>query len=888
MSAFASTWLGALGAALGALSASADLHAERLTEANLARLRVPGTDASGGLGDWALGNGTLCAVVSDLAHENAMSARGGALVDLGHCGRGDDQFVVALPTASPPQRGTPPAERIRAAVAGNEARVVVEGERGGLRFETHYAVDRVRPTALRVELRAEREAEAEGEGLSSLGFTTLHPSASLGAFASHTREPEHSRGFAHPSPEEAARSERPHDLHVLVGSPLLGPGIAYGVQLRSARIERAGGERSTPRHVALNGEDYSVFGVVPPGLELGSEAARGFALALGDRLTVEIDVWVGARADVAAVTDQLFARGARVSGRVDDLEALLHVSAGSDGSAAPVTLVRPDPDGSFGFRVPPGSYALRALAPGGRELERSFPVDGADLALPTLALGSAARVRLPRGGPMRLVFEGLGDTPDPRLGDDLLGRRFGEDELYGDVQGNDVSLAGLRDDPASLIVPPGRYRVYATRGPEYGVTQAELEVLPGQEVALAIEAPARALDTPGWISADFHVHSGLSFDSALPPRLRLAAFVAQGAEVLVPSEHDRVVDYAPRIRELGLERLVTSVVGVELTGSVRSEAAPRTIGHSNVFPLPFRPELHNGGAPRGEGVRLRASIAEVRALAGERVFQLNHPRGARVGDVGDGEFLSHLSNGAGFDPTRPLDSGPNAALLERDPASGLRDLDFDAVELMNGGSLAYYRIVRADWFSLLLQGERRTAMANSDSHRISSVVALPRSYVRVPDDRVSGLDEAALVRAVRAGRVFGTTGPIPEVRLGSAEIGDLYAGSSGTLRLGVRAAPWVPISSGRVYVNGVLVAEQPLARERPLEVPLRFEGDSFVTVEIEGEADEVFGAVAPKTVPFAFANPIFVDADEDGDWTAPGLPAELPQTVSAPLGAGKD
>mgnify|MGYP003337713484 CR=1 FL=1 len=42
-------------------------------------------------------NGTLCAAVSDLDHQSGPSDRGGALVDLGRCGRADDQWVVSLP-----------------------------------------------------------------------------------------------------------------------------------------------------------------------------------------------------------------------------------------------------------------------------------------------------------------------------------------------------------------------------------------------------------------------------------------------------------------------------------------------------------------------------------------------------------------------------------------------------------------------------------------------------------------------------------------------------------------------------------------------------------------------------------------------------------------------
>ena len=71
-------------------------------------------------------------------------------------------------------------------------------------------------------------------------------------------------------------------------------------------------------------------------------------------------------------------------------------------------------------------------------------------------------------------------------------------------------------------------------------------------------------------------------------------------------------------------------------------------------------------------------------------------------------------------------------------------------------------------------------------------------------------------------------------------------------------------------------------------VALRFAGDAFVTVEVQGDLTgpeaERYGIVAPRFVPFAYSNPIFVDADGDGRWTPKGLVAPLPATIRDPLG----
>jgi hypothetical protein len=261
---------------------------------------------------------------------------------------------------------------------------------------------------------------------------------------------------------------------------------------------------------------------------------------------------------------------------------------------------------------------------------------------------------------------------------------------------------------------------------------------------------------------------------------------------------------------------------------------------------------------------------------------MNHPRGAVEDESLN--YFAHLSVvGESFDPTLSLTARPNRVMVESDRDTGLRDLDFDAVELMNGPSMMRYYRTRADWFSLLLQGEFRAATANSDSHRLKQLLGQPRNYVRVAGDTPESFDEASFIRAIREGRLYGTTGPILEVTLGGAGLGETFRGRSGTLRVEAKAADWVPVSTLRVYVNAAREREIPIRSGEIREVDLEFAGDAFVTVEVEGEVDASFEALNPGFSSFAFTNPIFVDADGDGRWTAPGLPASLPATIRDPL-----
>jgi hypothetical protein len=389
---------------------------------------------------------------------------------------------------------------------------------------------------------------------------------------------------------------------------------------------------------------------------------------------------------------------------------------------------------------------------------------------------------------------------------------------------------------------------------------------------------------PGWVSADLHVHAAPSDDASFPPEERVRGFVATGADIMVSTDHDRAFDYEPTIERMGLEHRITSIVGSELTSTAESATSPFTIGHSNVFPLVPDAMAFREGIPDAEDRRLRDVVAEVRARPEQPMLQLNHPREGGV-DGNNGSYLTHLGHvGHGHVPTLPLDAAPNASLVERDAETRLRDIDFDAVELLNAHDLDAYAVTRADWVSWMLQGEFRTGTANSDTHDAARVTGLPRNYVAYSGGLGAAFDEAAFIDALRAGRSFGTTGPLLQIELAGAGPGQLVTTRDATLVITVQTAPWVPVDSVFVVRDGRRVHRARIEAGRPIEVPMHFDQDAVVFVEVIGRTSDsvVYQAVAPDFTPFAFTNPIRVDADGDGKWTPPGLPDESIPVLSSP------
>jgi hypothetical protein len=872
-------------------------------------VRARGSDAIAGVGDWVLSNGHLCAAVLGADSEGQLVGGGGSLVDLAHCGRDDDQWIGLEPLYNLSRMEFLTVQEVAGEVTASESRVATLAREDGLLLTTAFVLDLAEPDRIRIESRLVREGP--GRSLFSWSELTLHSNNALRNFT--LNRVGRNEGFEHIHLERSpylriASAIRAQSSSILVGSDEQGPPVAYGYQVTRLEREEPDGRRTPLDQFGLSMDSVSMFNLFSEPLWFDSDrlgvlqAAQVpfMDLAQGAAIVFEREVRVSPRSDVASLTDGLQTDATLISGIVSDPRARLHFDRSleaasgkerseslSPASFGPETMVRPNPDGRFRLRLRAGRYRVRVLAPGARSLERRFDVNepeasdtarekGAGIELEPFDLPPDSRVALPRGYPMRLVFRGVGETPDPRFGDDLTQARIGGVLRENNGLSTDVHLTGGPSDPIEVSIAPGDYHVYATHGPEFSVTRADLHVAIGATARLEIAPPLRELESPGWISADFHVHAAPSFDSTLSQRRRVASFVAEGGEIIVATDHDVVSSYAATIREMGLSGRLRSLSGVEVTSISHSDVTPFSGGHINVYPVPYRPQQTRGGALRGESTRLRGIVAQARALPMQPIVQLNHPRDT-TGESHGGAFFEHLAVvDEPYNAKRRIDAEPNRALVEPDPASGLRDIDFDAIELFNGARMDAYPIVRSDWFSLLRQGYTITGMANSDTHGLASVAGVPRNYLKLSHD---GLDDpssesasdAALVDAVRRGASFGTTGPIIDVSLGAMRPGELFGGQAGTLRVDVRAASWVPVTALRVYVNGRVASEARLAAPQTLTVDLQFDFDAFVTVEVSGEASDIYAAVLPGFDPIAFSNPIYVDADGDGTWTPPGL-----------------
>ena len=898
---------------------TAGLTAKQINSTNAPQLRRQGPNAIGGIGDWFISNGTLCAIISDLDHEGEFSPRGGSLVDLGFCGRADDYFTATYDLLQGSQRRPLLAQSITADTADAQASIIVHSSQDGALIETRYSLNLEQPSQLHIDKRVKPQAGEDFNFISTVHFN-LH---SLESFLFSTKNPKHSNGFQQEDFVErgisAIRSAaRPADTLITISPPDADHGIAYGWRINNVKKLSDDKETAVPSFLLADEwsnaalfftDDFYVGGFDSDGDNTALSWFELLQIPLlsldeGEQLHSSETIYVGKRGEVAAITDQLFSERQTtdkqqlvvLNGQINEINSAIHINL-DDGT--PVTHVRPDADGKFQLSLPSGNYQVLARGSAYRSFEQSLVLDGGtqenanshsqDI---NITLPPAAKLPLPQGQAMRLVFVPLSsdikDAKPPHFTDTLTGFSVADDNGKRTKPAvNQIFLAGVAGDQTEVILAPGKYQVYATRGPEYSLEKTIVELNIGDNKPLNIQTPKHINPTPGFIAGDLHVHSGFSFDNVFAERERVRTFAAEHGEIMVSSEHDVAVDYQPIIDSMGLSSKISTIQAIETTSLLNSENNPYTNGHANFFPFKPSPNAYRGGALNHEDKRWREVLAHLRDEHPTALAQLNHPRrnlalsGETLPDdfeelIDNGQFLDHMGPaGHPFNPHKPLHSHPNNTLIEADPNTGVRDIDFDLLEVVNPGSnyIERTQAVRLDWLAFLKQGVRMVATANSDSHNASEQVAVPRNMVAVKNDSVTEFKLEQFLAALKLGNSYGTTGPMLEMTLGGQTMGSTFSGQRGELAVKITTAPWIDLSYIDIQINGEKVESHTLRQQASQNIllPLEFNKDSFVTIEVHGQAGEDYQAVYPGLVPYAFSNPVFVDFDSDGQWLPPGL-----------------
>ncbi|MFN3689643.1 MAG: CehA/McbA family metallohydrolase, partial [Fimbriimonadales bacterium] len=502
-----------------------------------------------------------------------------------------------------------------------------------------------------------------------------------------------------------------------------------------------------------------------------------------------------------------------------------------------LTVVRTDSAGRFEAQLPQGDYRAMAFAEAHPPQEYHFSVPVS--AMPVIHLPVPAQLRVRATGsenrpmPTTVVFERL-DAPRANA-ERLL---YGEEGNFGRWNRVHFSLTG----DETLSVEPGRYRITLLRGFEYEIAQREFELQSGETAEFSAQL-AHTAPLNGYLSGDYHLHTLTSPDSFDFFEDKIASYVAMDVHLMVCTDHDYHTDLAPTVQAMGLRDRIATIIGNEITPM-------NSLGHFNAFPQRYDPNAWNNGAIEWYDQKAGAIFAAARRnYDGDTIIMVNHPRAPLMG------YFLHI----GLDP----DTGEIKRPEELSE-------DFDAIEVMNGMSVAAAETVMRDWFYFLNRGKRVLGLGTTDSHHSFRLQpGLPRTYVYFGHRDPSRVTPSNLVAQLRKGDVVVSSGPVLTLTAADARnprrtvrIGETLKleGDAILLQLEARAASWVRTKSLQVIVNGQVVLEQPL--NQPDGKPLDYK--ATLSIPVQGErgwlivrlTGERFTALLPDA-PMAFTNPVY-------------------------------
>lgn len=834
-------------------------------------IQLPGgLDALGAVGDLILENGQVVVVIEALDNPNFFSTTGGMITDLVTKGDDNDSIthIETITGLLPDDAIVYTSMELLPSEPGVRA-VQLEGHLAGDTRQRAYTRYELRACDRGVRVRTELINGSDDEAVWALQDGYYWSSRSTMPFV-----PNFSRGFDHPPFGLGSVNSIMLSSPFMIGASFVEPAASYAaVGCKEPSLE---GFHYTdvsvfglPRRV-VPARDYEIFERFI-GVANGTAVRPGSDLALEVRRSLFGEEFVEVRGEVE-LTGGRPALGSAARAQV-------WISEGAVGTPSishiPWTVVTPLPDGTFRARVPASrDYLVEVVSFGQSVVSRAFSVGTSD--------GNVGTLRIPAVGALTLEVRLNGD-PAPTDGFVIVeptdqetrqatsgywGRfKEGNEEcapLLGPTWGGSPACNRILVRGTTTIdVPEGTYDLFATTGIFSTLQRTRVTVTAGTTETITFELEELAeLKDGSFLSADFHVHGAKSFDTNLPDLDRVASFLAARIDVIAATDHDAVWDYAAAMTELQADERVKLLVGLETTGhalwNFNPEVTyPQVVGHYNFWPVLFDDALPRNGAAYDELAEPGTLFTRMKTMGfpSTGVIQLNHPWVA--GSVGR-DFGFPFALGLNLTDELPLvDDGTAAGIFVRKPeGAAFYNDQHDTQEVMNGTANEAFFAYRAFWFYLLNQGLLRAGTANSDSHTlVDNIVGTPRSLVYT-STTFANFDADQFNADVKTGRMTGTNGPIIDVSLLGSDgavhgpsIEPLRVNADQSLKIRVRAAPWVAVDEIRVIVNGVqkvsIAAElsdpaDPYGRDGVLrydgEVPLRnlldsLASDAWIVVE---------------------------------------------------------
>jgi hypothetical protein len=330
------------------------------------------------------------------------------------------------------------------------------------------------------------------------------------------------------------------------------------------------------------------------------------------------------------------------------------------------------------------------------------------------------------------------------------------------------------------------------------------------------------------------------------------------------TEHQRIDSYTPHLKKLGVEHLMATCTGMELTNQL-------PFNHENAFPLIMKPHTQDNGAPQIDN----DPYVQIERLAkwdnnAEKLVQQNHPNIIQIA----------------FDKDQDgkRDEGFNRELKYMDVIEVHSPVGIFNKPTMKKGVASDGNKMQA-WLQVINQGRYVPGVINTDSHYNVHGSGYYRNYIKSTTDDPAKIDTLEMVRSCKAGHIVMSTAPFMQVTIESggktADPGDTLPATGGaTLHVKVQCANWYDISRVQVFINGRAEKSLNFTRQSHPQmfsdkvvrfeqsIPLKLAKDAHVIVAAIGEGTTLSKVYASgggsKLPPIAVSNPIFVDVDGNG------------------------
>lgn len=449
-------------------------------------------------------------------------------------------------------------------------------------------------------------------------------------------------------------------------------------------------------------------------------------------------------------------------------------------------------------------------------------------------------------------------------------------------------------------IPKGQYDVYVTHGPLYLANHVDEDVYDEVHInefgveserfrasVSSIDASiGKTIEFPGYFSADFGLATAYHEQGLNNPIDTVTFAESEDLDVLFFIDSNKITD---TITFLGgksglLGHFLEKSDNVEAkdlydylvpalaysTRSVATEAFPYGKGQFAVLGMTSEERIDNPPLLFEDPATF---YDDARSAFPSSLIMLQTPRGPLDSDS---SFFSAIAAMLNLPEGQPLEPDNHYFTMGTGSGTGTTWLDFDLLQILEGNDYSGYLKTRGDWFALLNAGIFKPITGGSEVGSTANLcVGAVRTFVAVTNDVHRDNDLIEFWENVKAGRMFVTNGPLIEASVNGSGFGQTTTGQSlNALQLKVQAAPWIPVDSIRVFVDGTLYS----TLEATGVGNIQFEGEVDVTLTtgkhwivieagtqletyVPGSSAGTFSQVYRNHTPIAITNPIFVDVN---------------------------